>query len=264
LALERQRGITIKSAVVSFVIDDLTVNLIDTPGHPDFIAEVEQVLRVLDGAVLVVSAVEGVQAQTRVLMRALQRLRIPTLIFVNKIDRAGAQYERVLQSISEKLAPAIVPMGSADGLGTREAVFTPFTSLRRRLAVSFRETTTICIERSTGTGAAVESLRKAPNTFLATVGLRIQPAAAGADVRRRRGGVHLRPLPTSQRHRPDPTAIEPRLAQSQGIPAARHAASQRTPGGPVIVTALPPAAAPITPMGSAHRTRTTTGAAKSR
>ena len=88
LALERRRGITIKSAVVSFVVGDVAVNLIDTPGHPDFIAEVERVLGVLDGAVLVVSAVEGVQAQTRVLMRALQRLRIPTLIFVNKIDRA--------------------------------------------------------------------------------------------------------------------------------------------------------------------------------
>src|SRR3989440_6916469 len=94
LALERQRGITIKSAVVSFPIDDVTVNLIDTPGHPDFIAEVERVLSVLDGAVLVISAVEGVQAQTRVLMRTLQRLKTPTLIFVNKIDRAGADTER--------------------------------------------------------------------------------------------------------------------------------------------------------------------------
>jgi ribosomal protection tetracycline resistance protein len=96
LALERQRGITIKSAIISFIMDDVTVNLIDTPGHPDFIAEVERVLGVLDGAVLAVSAVEGVQAQTRVLMRALQRLRIPTLIFVNKIDRSGAQCDRVL------------------------------------------------------------------------------------------------------------------------------------------------------------------------
>src|SRR5438132_2628505 len=104
LALERRRGITIKSAVVSFVIDDVTVNLIDTPGHPDFIAEVERVLSVLDGAVLVVSAVEGVQAQTRVLMRALQRLHIPTLIFINKIDRGGAQPELVLESIAERLA----------------------------------------------------------------------------------------------------------------------------------------------------------------
>src|SRR5918998_5727073 len=107
LTLERQRGITIKSAVVPFVIDDVTVNLIDTPGHPDFIAEVERVLGVLDGAVLVVSAVEGVQPQTRVLMRALQRLRVPTLIFVNKIDRGGARYDGVLRDIAEKLVPAI-------------------------------------------------------------------------------------------------------------------------------------------------------------
>jgi ribosomal protection tetracycline resistance protein len=126
LTLERQRGITIKSAVVSFVIDDVTVNLIDTPGHPDFIAEVERVLNVLDGAVLVVSAVEGVQSQTRLLMRTLQRLNIPTLIFVNKIDRSGAQGERLLRSIAERLTPAIIPMGAASGLGTRSTSFTPY------------------------------------------------------------------------------------------------------------------------------------------
>jgi ribosomal protection tetracycline resistance protein len=126
LALEQQRGITIKSAVVSFAIDDVTVNLIDTPGHPDFIAEVERMLCVLDGAVLVISAVEGVQPQTRLLMRALQRLRIPTLLFVNKIDRPGASDERVLQAISKRLTPAIVPVGSAHGLGTRAADFKPW------------------------------------------------------------------------------------------------------------------------------------------
>ena len=126
LALERQRGITIKSAVVSFAIDDVTVNLIDTPGHPDFIAEVERVLGVLDGAVLVVSAVEGVQAQTQVLMRTLQRLGIPTIIFVNKIDRAGADSRLVLQRIADRLTPAVVAMGSASGEGTRAARFTPF------------------------------------------------------------------------------------------------------------------------------------------
>jgi ribosomal protection tetracycline resistance protein len=126
LALERQRGITIKSAVVSFTIGDVAVNLIDTPGPPDFIAEVERVLSVLDGAVLVVSAVEGVQAQTRVLMRALQRLRVPTLIFVNKIDRRGARFEPVLHGIRDKLSPAIVAMGSAGGLGTRGASFAPY------------------------------------------------------------------------------------------------------------------------------------------
>src|SRR5215204_6506849 len=125
LTLEQQRGITINSAVVSFVIGDVTVNLIDTPGHPDFIAEVERVLDVLDGAVLVISAVEGVQSQTRLLMRTLQRLRVPTLIFVNKIDR-GAQCKRLLRSIAERLTPAIIPMGSASGLGTRSPSFTPY------------------------------------------------------------------------------------------------------------------------------------------
>ncbi|MGW3816750.1 GTP-binding protein [Streptomyces sp. NPDC005046] len=132
LALERQRGITIKSAAVSFAIDDLTVNLIDTPGHPDFIAEVERVLGVLDGVVLVVSAVEGVQAQTRVLMRTLQRLRIPTLIFVNKIDRRGARCDHVLEKISERLTPAIVPMGEVVEPGTREARFTAHSAVRLR------------------------------------------------------------------------------------------------------------------------------------
>src|ERR687895_611142 len=125
LPLERQRGITIKSAVVSFVIDDVTVNLIDTPGHPDFIAEVERALGVLDGAVLVISAVEGVQAQTRVLMRTLQRLRIPTLIFVNKIDRAGADADRVLADIARRLTPAAVAMVGVRGAGTRSAQVVP-------------------------------------------------------------------------------------------------------------------------------------------
>jgi ribosomal protection tetracycline resistance protein len=129
LALEQQRGITIKSAVVSFAIDDVTVNLIDTPGHPDFIAEVERVLSVLDGAVLVVSAVEGVQAQTRVLMRALQRLRIPTLVFVNKIDRAGADCERTLRTVSERLTPAVVAAASVEGEGSRAAVVRPLVDL---------------------------------------------------------------------------------------------------------------------------------------
>ena len=118
LALERQRGITIKSAVVSFAIGDTTVNLIDTPGHPDFIAEVERVLSVLDGAVLVVSAVEGVQAQTRVLMRALRRQRIPTLIFVNKIDRRGARCrQRVGRRHREAQDVRTVALGAVDQRG---------------------------------------------------------------------------------------------------------------------------------------------------
>jgi ribosomal protection tetracycline resistance protein len=128
---------------VSFAIDDVTVNLIDTPGHPDFIAEVERVLSVLDGAVLVISAVEGVQPQTRVLMRALQRLRVPTLVFLNKIDRRGADCERVLRAVSERLSPAVIALGSARELGTRAADFTPWgaadASFAPRLASALAE-----------------------------------------------------------------------------------------------------------------------------
>ncbi len=126
LALERRRGITIKSAVVSFEVDGTVVNLIDTPGHPDFIAEVERVLDVLDGVVLVVSAVEGVQAQTRVLMRTLRRLGLPVLIFVNKIDRSGARAEALLGEIAAKLSIDVVSMGSVRDLGTKDATFVPY------------------------------------------------------------------------------------------------------------------------------------------
>jgi ribosomal protection tetracycline resistance protein len=126
LALERQRGITIKTAVMSFTIGDLAVNLIDTPGHPDFIAEVERVLQVLDGAILVISAVESVQPQTRILMRTLRRLGVPTLIFVNKIDRVGAGDQRVLDRIRERLVPSAIAMGEVHELGTAAAAFTPF------------------------------------------------------------------------------------------------------------------------------------------
>ncbi|MFD7027871.1 GTP-binding protein [Streptomyces sp. NPDC059917] len=115
LEMERRRGITIKSAVVNFPLGSggsaLSVNLIDTPGHPDFIAEVERVLGVLDGAVLVVSAVEGVQPQTRVLMRTLKRLAIPTLVFINKVDRRGADDARVLREVRRALDVPVVPMG---------------------------------------------------------------------------------------------------------------------------------------------------------
>jgi ribosomal protection tetracycline resistance protein len=124
LELERERGITIKSAVASFAIDDLTVNILDTPGHPDFIAEVERVLRVLDGAILVISAVEGVQPQTPLLFRALERLRVPTILFLNKLDRRGADPERTLAQIAERLTPAIVPIGRAIDPGAPEVSVT--------------------------------------------------------------------------------------------------------------------------------------------
>jgi ribosomal protection tetracycline resistance protein len=143
LALERQRGITIKSAVASFSIgaaDEITggsgsspragtvVNLIDTPGHPDFIAEVDRVLSVLDGAVLVISAVEGVQPQTQILLRSLQRLRIPALLFVNKIDRPGARTDILLREIALRCKLAVTAMGRVQAAGTRSAAFSASAS----------------------------------------------------------------------------------------------------------------------------------------
>lgn len=125
LQLERDRGITIRSAVASFSARGTRINLLDPPGHPDFIAEVERVLGVLDGAVLVVSAVEGVQAQTRVLMRALARLKVPTVIFVNKVDRRGADGGAALANLRDRLTTALVPMGSVSAPGTPLARFDP-------------------------------------------------------------------------------------------------------------------------------------------
>jgi ribosomal protection tetracycline resistance protein len=139
LALERRRGITIKSAVASFPVADITVNLLDTPGHPDFIAEVERVLSVLDGAILVVSAVEGVQAQTQILMRTLQRLHIPTLLFINKIDRPGARFDAVHREIRRRLKLPTIPMGSATAEGTPAADFIAFGPQDKNFAAGLTE-----------------------------------------------------------------------------------------------------------------------------
>lgn len=130
LDIERRRGITIRAAVTSFALGDVVVNLLDTPGHPDFIAEVERSLGVLDAAVLVLSSVEGVQPQTVVIWRALQRIGVPTILFVNKVDRSGADLEDVLDQVRRRLTPWVVPLTHAHGAGTREARVTsvPLTS----------------------------------------------------------------------------------------------------------------------------------------
>jgi ribosomal protection tetracycline resistance protein len=121
LELERQRGITIQSAVVSFHTGDLKVNLIDTPGHADFIAEVERALSALDAVVIVISAVEGVQPQTRKLVRVVRDLGLPMLIFCNKIDRLGARHESLIEEIEGKLGLAVLPMTRPLDAGSRAA-----------------------------------------------------------------------------------------------------------------------------------------------
>ncbi len=107
LSVERARGISVKAAAASCAWKGVTITLVDTPGHADFAAEVERSLWALDGAVLLLSAVEGVQAQTELLFDALRRARIPVVFFLNKTDRVGADRERVLREIREILgAPA--------------------------------------------------------------------------------------------------------------------------------------------------------------
>ena len=103
LEIERKRGISVKAASASFTWNNISINLIDTPGHADFTAEVERCLTVLDAAILVVSAVEGVQSHTYALWDALQSMNIPTIIVVNKIDRQGADFINVIEELKSEL-----------------------------------------------------------------------------------------------------------------------------------------------------------------
>ncbi len=115
---ERERGITITSATVSCLWKDCRINIIDTPGHVDFTAEVERSLRVLDGAVGVFCAVGGVEPQSETVWHQADRYHVPRLAYVNKIDRIGADYERVIQMIHERLTsfahPINIPIGKED------------------------------------------------------------------------------------------------------------------------------------------------------
>ncbi|AEE14141.1 translation elongation factor G [Thermodesulfobium narugense DSM 14796] len=115
---ERERGITITSAVTTVEWKGCRINIIDTPGHVDFTIEVERSLRVLDGVVVVLSAVEGVQPQSETVWRQATRYEVPRIVFVNKMDRVGADFFRVVADMREKLrAPVVpiqVPMGAED------------------------------------------------------------------------------------------------------------------------------------------------------
>lgn len=110
MELEKQRGMTIRSATVSFMIGETKINLIDTPGHMDFIAEVERVLSVLDGVILLISAKEGVQPQTRAIFRKIQQMKIPAIFFINKIDRLGVNLEEVYEQIKMHLTDNFLRM----------------------------------------------------------------------------------------------------------------------------------------------------------
>ncbi|GDY13791.1 elongation factor G [Planctomycetota bacterium] len=115
---EQERGITITAAAVFARWRDFDINLIDTPGHVDFTAEVERSCRVLDGAVVVFCAVAGVQAQSETVWRQANKYRVPRLVFVNKMDRMGANFDRVVGQVKERLGgnpvPIQMPVGAGD------------------------------------------------------------------------------------------------------------------------------------------------------
>jgi len=115
---EQERGITITSAATTCFWKDIRINIIDTPGHVDFTAEVERSLRVLDGAIAILGAVEGVEPQTEAVWRQADKYRVPRLVFVNKMDRAGADYQGCVNQLRSKLrsSPVVIqwPIGSED------------------------------------------------------------------------------------------------------------------------------------------------------
>lgn len=110
MKIEQSRGISVRASMVTIPLNDKTIQLIDTPGHVDFSAEVERAISVLDGAILVVSGVEGIEPQTKVIWNILQEKKVPTIIFINKMDRLGANFDKVLNDLQKKLSSSIIPM----------------------------------------------------------------------------------------------------------------------------------------------------------
>ena len=139
LAIERERGISVRAAQVSLAWRGCTVNLLDTPGHLDFAGEVERSLSALDGAVLVLSAVEGVQSHTENLWRAMQACKLPRILFINKLDRTGSRAEALLQELPQLLGGWFLPLNAVFAEGGRDCAAGADPALSERLAETAAE-----------------------------------------------------------------------------------------------------------------------------
>ena len=129
LDVEKKRGISVRASSLSFPWQDVQINLIDTPGHVDFSAEVERSLRVLDCAVLVLSAVEGIQAQSEPIWDALRAMGIPVVLFINKIDRKGADVAGVFAEMQRAFSPSMVFINGVKNEGFDEATIAELSAV---------------------------------------------------------------------------------------------------------------------------------------
>lgn len=132
MTLEKARGITIRQTTVTMQYQDHQINLLDTPGHVDFIAEVERSLSVLDAAVLAISAKEGVQTQTKVIFQALRKMGIPTIIMINKVDRMGVDLVKIKEDIKRDLTEALYEVNQVVDEGMRTASLRPLADHEHR------------------------------------------------------------------------------------------------------------------------------------
>lgn len=136
LSVERERGISVRAAQTTFLWRGKQINLIDTPGHVDFAGEVERSLAAMDGAILVISAVEGVQSHTENIWRALCELKLPTLLFINKIDRAGSRFASLCDEIPRLLSffgQTLLPLTAARDEGQKTFAVEPVAEAARRV-----------------------------------------------------------------------------------------------------------------------------------
>lgn len=229
LEIERQRGISVKASSTRLFWKELQINLIDTPGHVDFAGEVQRSLSVLDGAVLVVSAAEGIQGQTEVLWEALDKLDIPTLIFLNKLDRAGAEPQQLLQELAERFSSELVVMEGWESDQTRDCrVFpldwehTPLNDRLTELAVDSDPEAEACFleDRPIPVSALLRALKgriAARQAFPVYLGA----AALGIGIRELLDGMDL--LPKASRREDGPlSGLVYKVEHDKGMGKAAH------------------------------------------